>query len=99
MLWLATQLPGRRLAIALHGVSGGRSSAALSGARVMGEFGATILFAGNLPGRTQTMPLAVYLGFKSDLALAQTLSVILLALSVLVLLVVRLMASSANGSD
>jgi len=45
------------------------------------------------------MPLAVYLGFESDLALAQTLSVILLALSVLVLLVVRLMAGSANGSD
>ncbi len=84
------------LPLAVRGIVGG---AALCWARALGEFGATILFAGNLPGRTQTMPLAVYLGFESDLALAQTLSVILLALSVLVLLVVRLMASSANGSD
>jgi molybdate transport system permease protein len=68
-----------------------------AGAR--GEFGATILFAGNLPGRTQTMPLAVYLGFESDLALAQTLSVLLLALSVLVLVLVRIIAGPQSGSD
>ena len=45
------------------------------------------------------MPLAVYLGFESDLALAQTLSVLLLALSVLVLILVRVIAGPQNGSD
>lgn len=75
------------------------SGAALCWARALGEFGATILFAGNLPGRTQTMPLAVYLGFESDLALAQTLSVILLGVSVLILVVVRLLAGSPNGAE
>jgi molybdate transport system permease protein len=84
------------LPLAVRGIVGG---AALCWARALGEFGATILFAGNLPGRTQTMPLAVYLGLQSDLALAQTLSVILLGLSILVLVVVRLMAGATNGPD
>ncbi len=47
----------------------------------MGEFGATIIFAGNYPGRTQTMPLAIYLGFELDLRVAVALSVILLCIS------------------
>jgi molybdate transport system permease protein len=50
-------------------------------ARALGEFGATIIFAGNLPGRTQTMPLAIYLGFELDLATALALSLVLLAVS------------------
>jgi molybdate transport system permease protein len=58
-------------------------------ARALGEFGATIIFAGNFPGRTQTMPLAIYLGFELDLNVALTLAVILLAASFLVLLVVK----------
>lgn len=58
-------------------------------ARALGEFGATIIFAGNLPGRTQTMPLAIYLGFELDLGVALTLSVILLATSFAVLFVVK----------
>jgi molybdate transport system permease protein len=58
-------------------------------ARALGEFGATIIFAGNFPGRTQTMPLAIYLGFELDLQAALTLSVVLLLLSLGVLLVVR----------
>jgi molybdate transport system permease protein len=58
-------------------------------ARALGEFGATIIFAGNFPGRTQTMPLAIYIGFELDLDMALTLSVILLGLSFLVLVVVR----------
>jgi molybdate transport system permease protein len=58
-------------------------------ARALGEFGATIMFAGNFPGRTQTMPLAIYLGFEQDLTVALTLSVILLAVSFLVLFVVK----------
>ncbi len=59
-------------------------------ARALGEFGATIIFAGNLPGRTQTMPLAIYVGFEQNFDLALTLAVILLGLSFLVLLLVRL---------
>lgn len=62
----------------------------LAWARALGEFGATILFAGNLKGVTQTMPLAVYLGFESDLEQAKALAVILLLTAVLVLLIVRL---------
>jgi molybdate transport system permease protein len=58
-------------------------------ARALGEFGATIIFAGNFPGRTQTMPLAIYLGFELDLSVALTLSVILLAASFGVLFVVK----------
>jgi molybdate transport system permease protein len=58
-------------------------------ARALGEFGATIIFAGNFPGRTQTMPLAIYLGFELDLDLALTLSVILLAISFVVLFLVK----------
>jgi molybdate transport system permease protein len=58
-------------------------------ARAMGEFGATILFAGNFPGRTQTMPLAIYIGFELDLNVALTLSVILVGFSFLVLMLVK----------
>lgn len=58
-------------------------------ARALGEFGATIIFAGNFPGRTQTMPLAIYLGFELDLNVALTLSIILLLLSFGVLVVVK----------
>jgi len=62
---------------------------ALAWARALGEFGATIIFAGNFPGRTQTMPLAIYLGFELDLGIAVTLSVILVTLSFLILFFVR----------
>ena len=57
------------------------SGAVMSWARTLGEFGATILFAGNLPGVTQTMPLAIYLGFESNLDIAVALSVILMGCS------------------
>lgn len=58
-------------------------------ARALGEFGATIIFAGNFPGRTQTMPLAIYLGFELDFDIALTLSVILLTTSFAVLFIVK----------
>lgn len=61
----------------------------MSWARALGEFGATIIFAGNFPGRTQTMPLAIYIGFELDLNIALTLSVILLVISFLVLMIVK----------
>jgi len=54
---------------------------AMSCARALGEFGATITFAGNLPGSTQTMPLAVYVALQSDLDAALVLSVLLLAMA------------------
>lgn len=57
----------------------------LGWARSLGEFGATITFAGNFPGRTQTMPLAVYLALETDLQSAIVLSLILLAVSIAIL--------------
>lgn len=65
--------------------------AALSWARALGEFGATILFAGNLQGVTQTMPLAIYLGFETNLAQAKALAVLLLGCAVAILVVLRLL--------
>jgi molybdate transport system permease protein len=64
--------------------------AVMTWARALGEFGATILVAGNLQGATQTMPLAIYLGFDSnDLPEALALSVVLLVISFGVLLLVK----------
>ncbi|MBK9940261.1 MAG: molybdate ABC transporter permease subunit [Kouleothrix sp.] len=63
--------------------------AVMAWARALGEFGATIIFAGNFPGRTQTMPLAIYIGFEIDLNVSLTLALILLAISFGVLLVVK----------
>lgn len=57
------------------------AGAAMSWARALGEFGATITFAGNMPGVTQTMPLAVYIAMQTDLQSAVTLSVILMIVS------------------
>ena len=65
------------------------SGTVMTWARALGEFGATIIFAGNYPGRTQTMPLAIYLGFELDLDVALTLSVILIGCAFLVLLIVK----------
>lgn len=65
------------------------SGGALSWSRALGEFGATILFAGNFPGRTQTMPLAIYLGFESHLDVALTLSALLMLISFAFLFVVK----------
>ncbi len=61
----------------------------LSWARALGEFGATIMFAGNLIGRTQTMPLAIYIGLESDLGAALALSALLIVLSLGLLLALR----------
>lgn len=58
-------------------------------ARALGEFGATITFAGNFPGRTQTMPLAVYLALETDLQAAIVLSLMLLTVSVVILASLR----------
>ncbi len=65
------------------------AGAVLCFARALGEFGATITFAGNLPGTTQTMPLAVYIALETDPASAVALALVLLAVSVTILLVLR----------
>ena len=70
------------LPLALPGVIAG---AALAWARSLGEFGATITFAGNYPGTTQTMPSKIYTALQSQPDVARTLSMILLVVSVGVL--------------
>ncbi|MEZ4506613.1 MAG: ABC transporter permease [Thermomicrobiales bacterium] len=71
----------------------------LAWARALGEFGATIMFAGSIAGRTETMPLAVYGRYEAgDLNTALLLSVILVACATLVLLSVRI-SNRANGFD
>jgi molybdate transport system permease protein len=65
------------------------SGAVLCWARALGEFGATITFAGNFPGRTQTVPIAVYLALETRPDAAITLSLILLAVSIAVLVGMR----------
>ena len=65
------------------------AGAALAWARALGEFGATITFAGNIQGRTQTMPLAVYLALESRPEGAIALSLVLLAVSIVVLVMLR----------
>jgi len=66
--------------------------ALMTWARALGEFGATIMFAGNSQGRTQTMPLAIYLGLESNLDSALALSVILVVVSFGILAAVRLVS-------
>jgi molybdate transport system permease protein len=61
---------------------------ALTWARALGEFGATITFAGNFPGKTQTLPLAIYLAFENNQPAGIVLSLVLLAVSLLVLTIV-----------
>lgn len=73
---------------------------ALAWARALGEFGATITFAGNLPGQTQTLPLATFLALESNPEEALALSLILVVVSLSVLLMLRdhWMPSSNNST-
>jgi len=64
------------------------SGVALAWARALGEFGATITFAGNVPGRTQTLPLAVYVALETDPQAAIALSLVLLVISIGILFAV-----------
>ncbi|MFG1948629.1 ABC transporter permease [Nonomuraea sp. NPDC048826] len=65
------------------------AGAVLCWARALGEFGATITFAGNFPGTTRTMPLAVYLALETEPEAAIVLSLVLLAVSVVILASLR----------
>ena len=74
------------------------AGAVLAWARALGEFGATIMFAGNFPGVTQTMPLAIYGRFGAgDMPTALLLSVVLLVASLAVLLGVRIAGGRVRG--
>ncbi|GAA4199551.1 ABC transporter permease [Microbispora amethystogenes] len=70
------------LPLVMPGVVAG---AVLCWARALGEFGATITFAGNFPGTTRTMPLAVYLALETEPEAAVVLSLVLLTVSVVIL--------------
>jgi len=63
--------------------------AAMAWARALGEFGATLMFAGNMPGSTQTLPLAIYTALESDLRAAQALSLLLVAVAFALLVFLR----------
>ena len=75
-----------------------RSAAALGWARALGEFGATLMFAGSLEGRTQTLPLAVYGALESDLRAARALAVLLVAVAFGLLVAVRLLQRRVPGA-
>jgi molybdate transport system permease protein len=93
--------PGRvfsrvMLPLARGGLGAG---AALAFARGLGEFGATIMFAGSLQGVTQTLSLAIYEQFDLDFDVALAISALLIAVSALVLLSVKLLVRWRSGSD
>jgi molybdate transport system permease protein len=87
--------PGRTfLRVALPLAGGGLGAgAALAFARGIGEFGATIMFAGNFQGTTQTLPLAIYQVFESDFDTALALSALLVVFSAALLLTVKLLSA------
>ncbi|MEM7434572.1 MAG: molybdate ABC transporter permease subunit [Myxococcota bacterium] len=80
--------------VAATGLLGG---AALAYARAIGEFGATLLFAGNLTGVTQTMPLAIYMALESDVRAALALSWVLAAIAIALLFAIRVAPQGLSG--
>ncbi|MFA6364442.1 ABC transporter permease [Methanoregula sp.] len=70
--------------------SGLISGAVMTFGRALGEFGATIMFAGNLPGVTQTMPLAVYVGMQGNVNVGLTISILLVIISFTIMIAVRI---------
>ena len=81
--------------IALNGLVSG---ALMTWARALGEFGATIIFAGNLQGVTQTMPLAIYTALDSDLDAAVYIAVILVIISFVVIATVKMLTLREKGA-
>ena len=68
----------------------------MSWARAFGEFGATIIFAGNLLGVTQTMPLVIFNGFETNLGIALGISLILITISGAIMLLLRRVEKDTN---
>ncbi len=83
------------LALSTHGVVSG---IIMTWARSMGEFGATLMFAGNLPGVTQTMPLAIYTLMVEDPLASNVLSAILVIVSFFVLTIFRLLSRKKGAN-
>ncbi|MBS7622574.1 ABC transporter permease [Candidatus Bathyarchaeota archaeon] len=83
------------LPLATHGLAAGTI---MTWARSMGEFGATLMFAGNLPGVTQTMPLAIYMLLAEDPIASNVLSAILVLISFSVLALFRLLGRRRYGA-
>lgn len=76
------------------------AGAAMSWARALGEFGATLMFAGNLEGKTQTLPLAIYTALESELRAAQALSVLLVVVALALLVFVKVaLRRSLSGPE
>jgi molybdate transport system permease protein len=73
------------------------AGAVMAWARALGEFGATLMFAGNLEGRTQTLPLAIYTALETDLRAAQALSLLLMLVAFGVLIVSRRALGETGG--
>lgn len=73
------------------------AGALLAWARALGEFGATLLFAGNMPGVTQTLPLAIFSALERDVNLAIAMSLLLLAMAMLLLALIRRFDRSPSG--
>jgi molybdate transport system permease protein len=73
------------------------AGASMSWARSLGEFGATLMFAGNLEGKTQTLPLAIYASLEADLRVAQALSVVLVVVALVLLVGTRAILWPAAG--
>jgi molybdate transport system permease protein len=69
------------------------TGAALAWARALGEFGATLLFAGSLAGRTQTLPLAIYAALESDVAAARAIAIVLCGIAFALLVLLRVFAA------
>lgn len=83
------------LPLALPGLLTG---AALGWARALGEFGATIMFAGNLPGKTRTLPLAIYTAMQSSLPTSVAMSALLLIVAFLLLLIVSALTRRSRAA-
>lgn len=84
------------LPLAMRGLT---TAAAVAWARALGEFGATIMFAGNLAGKTQTLPLAVYTAMESDLQVALAMSALLAAAGFFILVATKTLAERGQAHD
>lgn len=74
------------------------TGASLGFARALGEFGATLLFAGNMPGRTQTLPLAIFAALESDVRLSVVFALVLAAVGAALLTVLQLVGRRGGGA-
>ena len=86
--WLTVALPTAGAGLA--------AGVGLAWARALGEFGATLIFAGNLPGRTQTLTLAIFQALEGDLGQARAISLLLVAVAVVLLGVLRLLGGGVR---